>query len=54
MVDRLVSIGYDSNMVTGMTYDWRLAADDVETRDGYFSRLQLAIEFNRKFHKEKV
>lgn len=54
LVDKLVAIGYDSNNLMAMPYDWRLAAADTEQRDGYFSRLRLNIEFLYDFHHEKV
>uniref|UniRef100_A0A061R4E4 Phospholipid:diacylglycerol acyltransferase n=1 Tax=Tetraselmis sp. GSL018 TaxID=582737 RepID=A0A061R4E4_9CHLO len=53
-MDKLVAIGYDSNWVIAMPYDWRLSAADLQKRDGFFSRLRLNIEYLHEFHGEKV
>ena len=54
MVDRLVGMGYDSNNIVAMPYDWRLATDDLERRDRYLTRLRRSIEFQKSFHEQKV
>lgn len=44
MIESLADIGYDSNNLYSMPYDWRLALPLLETRDGYFTRLKVPHE----------
>ncbi|GFR45802.1 hypothetical protein Agub_g7258, partial [Astrephomene gubernaculifera] len=44
LVEALADVGYDSNSLVSMPYDWRLAMPLLEERDGYFTRLRSAVE----------
>lgn len=46
ILENLAAIGYDLNTMTVASYDWRLAYQDLERRDGYFSKLKLTVEQN--------
>jgi hypothetical protein len=50
----LGEIGYDANNLSVESYDWRLGFDQLEKRDGYFSKLKKNIEFQVNFHHTKV
>ncbi|KAG2454537.1 hypothetical protein HYH02_000382 [Chlamydomonas schloesseri] len=44
LVEALADVGYDSNTLVSMPYDWRLAVPMLEERDGYYTRLRRTIE----------
>ncbi|VVT47390.1 uncharacterized protein SAPINGB_P001687 [Magnusiomyces paraingens] len=44
ILENLAAVGYDSGSMMVASYDWRLAYQDLETRDQYFSKLKLSIE----------
>eukprot|EP00198_Chlamydomonas_reinhardtii_P010411 XP_001699748.1 lecithin:cholesterol acyltransferase [Chlamydomonas reinhardtii] len=44
LVEALADVGYDSNSLVSMPYDWRLAVPLLEERDGYYTRLRRTIE----------
>lgn len=54
ILENLAVIGYDQNTMTIASYDWRLAYQDLERRDGYFSKLKSTIEDNKKLTGEKT
>lgn len=54
ILQNLAAIGYDSNKMSIASYDWRLAYQDLERRDGYFSKLKATIELNMKHTGEKT
>ncbi|KAK9805752.1 hypothetical protein WJX73_005728 [Symbiochloris irregularis] len=54
LIEALADVGYDSNMLVGETYDWRLAVPVLQQRDGYFTRLKNRIEVMHELHGEKV
>ncbi|GIL78558.1 hypothetical protein Vretifemale_7931, partial [Volvox reticuliferus] len=54
LVEALADVGYDSNNLVSMPYDWRLAIPLLEERDGYFTRLRLAIEALAEVSNERV
>ncbi|GLI65076.1 hypothetical protein VaNZ11_008503 [Volvox africanus] len=54
LVEALADVGYDSNNLVSMSYDWRLAIPLLEERDGYFTRLRLAIEALAEVSSERV
>jgi len=43
-IEQLAHIGYDPNNMALVAYDWRLSLPALETRDGYYTKLQKAIE----------
>lgn len=54
ILQNLAAIGYGpDNMITA-AYDWRLAYLDLEKRDGYFSKLKLQLEMNKRLTGEKL
>ena len=44
IVENLAVVNYDTNNLFLAPYDWRLSYNNLEERDGYFSRLKGAIE----------
>eukprot|EP01080_Neovahlkampfia_damariscottae_P000324 gene324-6738_t len=50
----LGEIGYDSNNLKMMSYDWRLGFDQLQERDKYFTILKNEIELQKQIHKKKV
>ena len=40
LVEALADVGYDTNNLVSMAYDWRLAMPLMEARDGWFTRLK--------------
>jgi phospholipid:diacylglycerol acyltransferase len=54
LILELGEIGYDSNNLKMMSYDWRLGFDQLEERDKYFTILKSEIELQNKMHKKKV
>lgn len=44
VIENLADIGYDSNSLSMVAYDWRLAPALLETRDRYFTKLKFAVE----------
>lgn len=54
ILENLAAIGYDMNTMTVAAYDWRLAYQDLEVRDGYFSKLKITIEQNLASTNEKT
>ncbi|GAX78751.1 hypothetical protein CEUSTIGMA_g6188.t1 [Chlamydomonas eustigma] len=54
LVESLADIGYDSNNLIAMPFDWRLAVPLLETRDAYFTKLRDAIETAHSLAGQKV
>ena len=50
----LADIGYDGNMMSMESYDWRLSFPMLEERDGYLTKLKLRIEAHVKYSGHKV
>lgn len=44
LIRNLADIGYDANNLVAETYDWRLGPEDLQARDGYFTRLKGTTE----------
>eukprot|EP00741_Cyanophora_paradoxa_P014681 tig00020816_g14159.t1 len=44
VIENLADLGYDNTNLEMSSYDWRLAFDLLEVRDGYYSRLKASIE----------
>lgn len=44
VLENLAAVGYDPGTMMVASYDWRLAYQDLEIRDGYFSKLKLTME----------
>jgi phospholipid:diacylglycerol acyltransferase len=54
IIENLADVGYDGSSMTMMSYDWRLGYEYLEKRDGYFTKLKLAIEGHHITSGEKV
>ncbi|KAK9448014.1 Lecithin:cholesterol acyltransferase-domain-containing protein [Limtongia smithiae] len=54
ILENLAVISYDTNMMYSAAYDWRLSYMDLERRDGYFSKLKLIVEDNKRRYGEKT
>ncbi|EPZ34601.1 Lecithin:cholesterol/phospholipid:diacylglycerol acyltransferase-like protein [Rozella allomycis CSF55] len=54
IIENLAEVGYDHSSLFLASYDWRLAFEDLEIRDQYFSRLKAQIEFHHKVFNEKI
>ncbi|KAL6750042.1 Lecithin:cholesterol acyltransferase-domain-containing protein [Haematococcus lacustris] len=54
LVEALADVGYDSNTLVSMAYDWRLAVPLMEARDGWFTRLKLTVEMLASMSGHKV
>ncbi|KAK9460045.1 Lecithin:cholesterol acyltransferase-domain-containing protein [Lipomyces oligophaga] len=54
ILENLAALSYDPNMMYSAAYDWRLSFFDLERRDGYFSKLKLLIELNKKKYGHKT
>ncbi|KAL3135758.1 hypothetical protein ABBQ32_007321 [Trebouxia sp. C0010 RCD-2024] len=54
LIESLADLGYDSNNLVGVTYDWRLAVPLLQRRDGYFSKLKGTIESTVSLHNVKA
>ena len=52
--EALASAGYDENLMSMMSYDWRLPARDLEVRDKFFTRMKLEIEKLVKLNEQQV
>lgn len=48
LIRNLADVGYDPSNMLMMSYDWRLAPQMLEKRDGYFTNLKFQIEFLAK------
>ncbi|KAJ1917823.1 phospholipid:diacylglycerol acyltransferase [Tieghemiomyces parasiticus] len=46
VIENLAVLGYDNNNMHLAAYDWRLAYEDLERRDGYFTQLKALFEIN--------
>lgn len=44
MIESLADIGYDTNSMASMAYDWRLSFHNLEERDGYFTTVKEKVE----------
>lgn len=53
VLQNLAVIGYDPESMISAGYDWRLAYQDLERRDGYFNKLKLQIESSKRLKGEK-
>lgn len=49
----LGGLGYTSNEINIASYDWRLGLEQLEERDGYFTRLKSNVEVQKKLSKGK-
>ncbi|KAF8222646.1 phospholipid/diacylglycerol acyltransferase [Tricholoma matsutake] len=54
IVENLAVVNYDTNNLDLAAYDWRLSYNNLEERDGYFSKLKTKIESFKRRHKKKV
>ncbi|KAF8589534.1 phospholipid/diacylglycerol acyltransferase [Ramaria rubella] len=54
IIENLAAIGYDTNSLSLAAYDWRLSYNNLEVRDGYFSRLKTTIEGFKQREGRKV
>lgn len=54
IIENLASIGYDPTSAYTASYDWRLAYQNLELRDQYFSRLKNYIETAARLSDKKV
>ncbi|KAF8526019.1 Lecithin:cholesterol acyltransferase-domain-containing protein [Hysterangium stoloniferum] len=54
IIENLAAVGYDTNSLNLAAYDWRLSCYNLETRDGYFSRLKTTIEGFKRRENRKV
>ncbi|CCH58042.1 hypothetical protein TBLA_0A02430 [Henningerozyma blattae CBS 6284] len=54
IIQNLGAIGYDSDKMTTVAYDWRLAYLDLERRDRYFTKVKHHIEMVHDLSGEKV
>jgi phospholipid:diacylglycerol acyltransferase len=52
ILQNLAALNYDTNNLELAAYDWRLSYQNLEIRDGYFSRLKHAIESHKSVFKE--
>lgn len=52
--ENLADVGYDASSMTMEAYDWRLAFQLLEKRDGYFTHLKHKIEAYHKSTGKKV
>ena len=43
-------MGYDPNSIHAATFDWRLSPEQLERRDGYFTRLKHSVETLVEIH----
>jgi phospholipid:diacylglycerol acyltransferase len=50
LIENLATIGYDNSSMHLASYDWRLAFEDLETRDGFFTRLKAQVEVMYKLN----
>ncbi|KAI5180712.1 phospholipid:diacylglycerol acyltransferase [Nematocida sp. AWRm80] len=53
IIENLSHIGYDIAGVHFAAFDWRLGMDQLEARDGYFTKLKTEIECQNLISKEK-
>lgn len=54
LLENLADIGYDGNMMSMESYDWRLSFPMLEERDGYLTKLKNRIETFHKISGHKV
>lgn len=54
IIQNLAAVGYDMNMMSLASYDWRLSMYNLEARDQFFSRLQYMFERNLHIHGKKT
>jgi phospholipid:diacylglycerol acyltransferase len=54
MIENLADVGYDGSLMTMMSYDWRLGYNMMEKRDGYFTKLKMAVEAHYITSGEKI
>ena len=50
VIESLGDVGYDPNSIHAATFDWRLSPEQLERRDGYFTRLKHSIETLVEIH----
>ncbi|KAK7207484.1 Phospholipid:diacylglycerol acyltransferase [Myxozyma melibiosi] len=48
ILENLAALAYDPNTMYSAAYDWRLSYMDLERRDGYFSKLKMLVEDNKR------
>lgn len=54
LIENLADVGYDSDRMSMMSFDWRLGYRNLERRDGYFTKLKHTIEGHYETTGEKV
>ena len=54
IIENLADVGYTPSNMTVAPYDWRVAFPILESRDGYFTKLQYKIEAMVKTNGKKV
>ena len=54
LIESLADVGYDGSSMYMASYDWRLAFNFIEKRDGHFTRLRYIIEAIHKTNGRKV
>jgi len=55
ILESLADVGYDGNIMSMESYDWRLSFPKLEERDGFFTKLKYKIEaFNEVTGKKVV
>ncbi|KAH9385678.1 phospholipid:diacylglycerol acyltransferase [Nematocida major] len=54
IVENLSHIGYDPADVHFAAFDWRLGLEEMEIRDGYFTKLKIEIELQSSMKQEKT
>jgi len=50
VIESLGDVGYDPNSIHAATFDWRLSPEQLERRDGYFTRLKHSVETLVEIH----
>jgi phospholipid:diacylglycerol acyltransferase len=54
LLENLADLGYDGNMMSMESYDWRLSFPMLEERDGYLTKLKYRIEAFHRTSGQKV
>jgi len=52
-IEDAAAIGYDTNNLHLMAYDWRLDFFALEERDGYFTKLKAKIELTKRLNRNR-
>ncbi|KAJ9075954.1 phospholipid:diacylglycerol acyltransferase [Entomophthora muscae] len=54
LIENFAAVGYDNNNMHLAAYDWRLAYDNLEKRDRFFSKLKSTLEQSKLNSGEKA